>query len=87
MFLMINGKSISYISLYFLYFIISYTCGKRKGKKEASNFSTPYLNVFKVSYLMFCFTEVGNLFQNEGPIYERLFCLMLVFQKGTLSLA
>ena len=42
------------------------------------------LNVFK---LMLLFTELGNLFQTEGPIYERLFCPMVVLRKGTLSLA
>ena len=46
-------------------------------------FFTSCLNVFK---LMFLFIELSNLFQTEGPIYERLFCLMLVFREGTLSL-
>ena len=32
-------------------------------------------------------TELRNLFQNEGPIYEKLFCPMVVLRKGTLSLA
>ena len=47
-------------------------------------FFTSCLNLFK---LMFLFIELGNLFQTEGPIYERLFCPMVVSRNGTLSLA
>ena len=51
---------------------------------ENNIFFTSCLKVFK---LMFLFIELGNLFQTEGPIYERLFCPMVVLRKGTLSLA
>ena len=47
-------------------------------------FFTSCLNGFK---LMFLFIELGNLLQTEGPIYERLFCPMVVLRKGILSLA
>ena len=33
------------------------------------------------------FIDPGGLFHRQGPMYERLFCPMLVFRKGTLSLA
>ena len=36
---------------------------------------------------MFLFIELGDLYPTEGPIYEGLFCRMVVLQKGTLSLA
>ena len=49
-----------------------------------NNFFTSCLNLFK---LMFLFIKLGHLFQTEGPIYEGLFCPMVVLQKGTLSLA
>ena len=49
-----------------------------------NNVFTSCLNEFK---LMFLFIEFGNLFQTEGPIYERFFCPMVVLRKGTLSLA
>ena len=35
---------------------------------------------------MFISIELGNLFQNEGPLYESLFCPMVVSPKETLSL-
>ena len=35
-------------------------------------------NLFKP---MFLFIKLGNLFETERPIYERLFCPMLVFRK------
>ena len=41
------------------------------------------LNFFKP---MFPFIKLGNLFKTERPIYERLFCPMLVFQESTLIL-
>ena len=31
--------------------------------------------------------DPGRFFHRKGPIYERPFCLILVFQKGTYSLA
>ena len=51
---------------------------------DNNNFFKSCLNLFK---LMFLFIKLGNLFQTEGPIYERLFCPMVVLRKGTLSLA
>ena len=42
-------------------------------------FFTSCLNLIK---LMFLFIELGNLFQTEdGLIYERLFCPMVVYEK------
>ena len=42
-------------------------------------FFTSFLNLIK---LMFLFIELGNLFQTEdGLIYERLFCPMVVYEK------
>ena len=49
-----------------------------------NNFFTSCLNLFK---LMFLFIKLGHLFQTEGPIYEGLFCPMVVLRKKTLSLA
>ena len=35
----------------------------------------------------FLFIELCNLFQTEAPIYEKLFCPMLVLRKGILQMS
>ena len=44
-------------------------------------------HVSKYLKLFFFFKDPGRLFDGEGPVYEKPFCPMLVFRKGTLSLA
>ena len=40
----------------------------------------------KVFETVVFFIDQGRLFHTEGPMYERPFCPILVFRKGTLSL-
>lgn len=59
---------------------------KSVNSNAIDNNSIPSLNLVKNVFfhimferiqLRFLFLELGNLFQFEGPIYKRLFCLIL----------